>query len=198
MCLRQRCGYSESDIEIFWNQWRGTCAITIINIPSTTVLGDSYARNTLQNSFTAFLMMSHSCQTRGNHFNWKSRLPYFIATTERNAKCDKTQTCCYWRAGASQPSRTTGTIFRYINMRKMRMRNSLRAPHSALVSGHNRFLYKWPSGFWLHHRYSYSIYGYIHGFGVPHTERTAYTGRWGYPISRGLRPKSSNGSLSCL
>ena len=38
--------------------------------------------------------------------------------------------------------------------------------------------------------------GYIHGFGVPHTERTAFTGRWGYPIRRGLRPKSSNGSLS--
>ena len=37
---------------------------------------------------------------------------------------------------------------------------------------------------------------YIHGFGVPHSERTAYTGRWGYPISRGLRPTTSDGLAS--
>ena len=109
-----------------------------------------------------------------------------------------------WRAGASQPSRPAGTIFLYIynpgalnvmfhvvlnirHMRKMCLR---------ILSAH-RILPRCPDTTAFGPLHSV-LAGYIHGFGVPHTERTAYTGRWGYPISRGLRQNSSNGSLSCF
>ena len=124
----------------------------------------------------------------------------------------------YWRAGASvQLARFFGkfmsiragpgalhtpTAMFYVvlnirHRRKMRMR--ILSPLWSEMRMRILSAHPWSGSVQTVHRPLDSVLaGYIHGFGVPHTERTAYTGRWGYPISRGLRPNSSNGSLSCF